>query len=109
MADNLPETYILPSEQVIRRYAYPLIKELITAKGLTIAGFAQSIGITRSYISQIINGLRAQDVPEHIKNKIARGLELSKDVIFNKKFAIQNQLGVGAMKNEPPRSEEIPK
>jgi predicted transcriptional regulator len=43
-------------------------KEKIKNKGLKITWIAQQIGITRSLLSQYINGLR--DMPEHIDRKL---------------------------------------
>ena len=43
-------------------------KEKIKEKGLKIIWISEQIGITRSLLSQYINGLR--DMPEHIDKKL---------------------------------------
>ena len=43
-------------------------KEEINNRGLKITWLAQKIGITRSLLSQYINGLRT--MPEHIESKL---------------------------------------
>lgn len=60
-------------------------KEIIALKGESMRSFAKSIGVSPSFISQVLNGKRK--VSAVVAGKIAKGLDKKIDEIFlMKKF-----------------------
>ncbi|RSK30982.1 helix-turn-helix domain-containing protein [Bhargavaea beijingensis] len=52
----------------------------IAVKGYTLRGFASEIGISHSYLSQILNGQKNPAAP--VATKISKGLQQPVDEIF---------------------------
>ncbi|MEQ6050176.1 helix-turn-helix transcriptional regulator [Lysinibacillus capsici] len=60
--------------------SYQSTKLAIALRGLTLRGFASEIGISHSFLSQILNGKRSPSAV--VAKKIANGLKVEIEDIF---------------------------
>lgn len=83
MDTNIQEQGKEEKNEVTTRYRNEILARLITDKFKTISAFAYSLGYTRSYVSQIVNGFREPTIKEKIK--IAKGLGVDSLTIWQDK------------------------